>query len=67
VPLFFLSAIRDASQEFGQCGQLWSGFLKSIQLPDDQREKIEEMLREVNTSLIDANARLTEVTSSYLW
>jgi putative ATP-dependent endonuclease of OLD family len=62
VPLFFLSALRDASQEFGQRGQFWSGFLKSIQLPDEQREKIEEMLREVNTSVIDANAGLTEVT-----
>ncbi|MGD9973626.1 MAG: ATP-dependent endonuclease [Desulfatirhabdiaceae bacterium] len=62
VPIFFLSALRDASQEFGQHGQFWSGFLKSIQLPDDQREKIEEMLREVNTSVISANAGLTEVT-----
>ncbi len=62
VPLFFLSALRDASQEFGQRGQFWSGFLKSIQLPDDQREKIEEMLREVNASVIGANAGLTEVT-----
>lgn len=61
VPLFFLSALRDASQEFGQRGQFWSGFLKSIQLPDEQREKIEEMLREVNTSVIGANAGLTEV------
>jgi len=63
VPLFFLSALRDASQEFGQRGQFWSGFLKSIQLPDDQREKTEEMLREVNTSVIGANAGLTEVTN----
>lgn len=62
VPLFFLSALRDASQEFGQRGQFWNGFLKSIQLPDDQREKIEEMLREVNSSVIDANAGLREVT-----
>jgi putative ATP-dependent endonuclease of OLD family len=62
VPLFFLSALRDASQEFGQRGQFWSGFLKSIQLPDDQREKIEEMLREVNTSVIGANSGLIEVT-----
>lgn len=62
VPLFFLSALRDASQEFGQRGQFWSGFLKSIQLPDQQREKIEEMLQEVNSSIISANAGLTEVT-----
>ncbi len=63
VPLFLLSALRDASQEFGQRGQFWSGFLKSIQIPDDQRERIEEMLREVNTSVIGANAGLTEVTN----
>ena len=63
VPLFLLSALRDASQEFGQRGQFWSGFLKSIQLPDDQREKIEEMLREVNESVIGANAGLAEVTN----
>jgi putative ATP-dependent endonuclease of OLD family len=62
VPIFFLSALRDASQEFGQRGQFWSGFLKSIQMPDEQRQKIEEMLREVNTSLIDANTALAEVT-----
>lgn len=61
-PVFFLSALRDASQEFGQRGQFWGGFLKSIQLPDDQRQRIEEMLREVNTSVLDANAGLTEVT-----
>lgn len=63
VPLFFLSAIRNASQEFGQRGQFWSGFLKSIQLPDGQREEIEEMLQRVNASVIGANEGLTEVTN----
>lgn len=62
VPLFFLSALRDASQEFGQRGQFWSGFLKSVQLPDDKRKEIERMLQDVNTSVIGANAGLTEVT-----
>lgn len=62
VPVFFLSALRDASQEFGQRGQFWRGFLKSINLPDDQREKIEEMLREVNESVISSNTGLAEVT-----
>jgi len=62
VPLFFLSALRDASQEFGQRGQFWSGFLKSIQLPEDKREQIERMLRDVNASVIGANAGLSEVT-----
>lgn len=62
VPLFFLSALRDASQEFGQRGQFWSGFLKSIQLPEDQRIELETMLEHVNTSVISANTGLAEVT-----
>lgn len=62
VPLFFLSALRDASQEFGQRGQFWSGFLKSIQLPDGKREELEQMLQEINASVIGANAGLAEVT-----
>ena len=45
-----------------QRGQFWSGFLKSINLPDDQRDQIEESLREVNTSIISANTKLTGVT-----
>lgn len=61
-PLFFLSALRDASQEFGQRGQFWSGFLKSIQLPEDKQEELERMLQEVNTSVIGANTGLAEVT-----
>lgn len=61
VPLFFLSAIRDASQEFGDRGQFWSGFLKSIQLPEEQRTQIEQTLREVNTSVIGADSGLNEV------
>lgn len=62
VPIFFLSALRDASQEFAQRGQFWSGFLKSIQVPDDKRQDIERMLKEVNSCVIDANAGLSEVT-----
>nr|VFK11059.1 MAG: putative ATP-dependent endonuclease of the OLD family [Candidatus Kentron sp. LPFa]VFK27402.1 MAG: putative ATP-dependent endonuclease of the OLD family [Candidatus Kentron sp. LPFa] len=62
VPIFFLSALRDTSREFGQRGQFWSGFLKSIQLPDDEREQLEENLREINETLIGANPGLTEVT-----
>lgn len=61
VPLFFLSALRDASQEFGQRGQFWSGFLKSIQLPDDKRDELEKMLQEVNTAVIGANMGLVQV------
>lgn len=61
VPLFFLSALRDSSQEFGQRGQFWGSFLKSIKLPDDSRQEIEDKLQEINTSVIGANEGLTQV------
>lgn len=60
-PLFFLSAMRDASQEFGQRGQFWNSFLKTIELPPEQLREIEEKLQEVNASVIDANSDLGEV------
>ncbi|MDW7670358.1 MAG: DUF2813 domain-containing protein [Bacillota bacterium] len=63
VPMFFLSALRDATQEFSQRGQFWSGFLKSIQVPEDKRQEIERMLMEVNSYVIDANDGLSEVSS----
>jgi len=61
VPLFFLSALRDASQEFGQKGHFWSGFLKSIKLPDDKRQEIEKTLQGINKELISGNEGLTKV------
>jgi len=61
VPVFFLSALRDASQEFGQRGQFWSGFLKSIQLPEEDRVQLEQTLQQINNTLIAANRGLTQV------
>jgi putative ATP-dependent endonuclease of OLD family len=62
VPLFFLSALRNATQEFGERGQFWGSFLKSIDFPEEQRIQLEETLHQVNTSVISANHGLTEVT-----
>jgi putative ATP-dependent endonuclease of OLD family len=61
VPLFYLSALRDATQEFGQRGQFWNSFLKSIQLPDDERANLEEMLQTVNSTVIESNEGLNQV------
>lgn len=60
-PLFFLSAIRDASQEFGQRGQFWNSFLKTIDLPTEQIKEIEDKLQDINASVIDANEDLGKV------
>ena len=44
IPVFLLSALRNANQEFSQRGQFWRGFLKSVKIPDEQRASIEENL-----------------------
>lgn len=61
VPLFLLSALRDASKEFNDRGQFWKSFLKSIDIPADEQIRLEAMLQEVNSSVIDANEGLTAV------
>lgn len=60
-PLFFLSALRNSYEEFGPKGQFWNSFLKTIQLPEDQRKPLEEQLQKINDALIESNIGLTEV------
>ena len=60
-PLFFLSALRNSYEEFGQRGQFWNSFLKTIQLPEEQRKPLEEQLKMINDSLIESNVGLSEV------
>ena len=61
LPVFFLSSIRDAANEFGRKGQFWSGFLKSIQMSEEDQQHVEAALREVNDRVIRANAGLQTV------
>jgi putative ATP-dependent endonuclease of OLD family len=60
-PLFYLSALRNVSQEFGEHGKFWKDFLKSINLSDNQSKKIEENLENINTSLINSDPGLLDV------
>ncbi|MBQ6924265.1 MAG: DUF2813 domain-containing protein [Kiritimatiellae bacterium] len=61
LPIFFLSAIRDAANEFGRRGQFWSGFMKSIQMTEEDQRLVEEALKDVNERVIGANAGLHTV------
>ena len=61
IPTFLLSALRNASQEFSQRGQFWRGFLKSIEMPEDKRKSIEDMLKSINDEIIQTNSGLVSV------
>lgn len=61
VPIFYLSALRDASRHFASKGQFWRSFLGELGLPDDVRDQLEAELADLNDRLIAAHAPLAEV------
>ena len=63
VPVFYLSALRDASRHFASSGRFWRSFLGELGLPDDVRDQLEAELADLNDRLIDAHAPLAEVRS----
>ena len=60
-PAFYLSALRDASRHFAAKGRFWRTFLAEIGVPDDDRQKLETALADLNDQLIKAHQPLSEV------
>ena len=60
-PVFYLSALRDASKHFISGGRFWRSFLGELGVPEHQREALEVELGALNRRLIDAHAPLAEV------
>lgn len=54
-PVFYLSALRDAAQEFRPRSQFWGPFVRSLKIDPELREKLEESLSEVNQQVLDAH------------
>ena len=64
VPVFYLSALRDASRHFipsGAGGRFWRSFLGELGLPEAERNELESELADWNRRLIEAHAPLAEV------
>ena len=64
VPVFYLSALRDASRHFvpsGASGRFWRSFLGDLGLAEADRNELETELADWNRRLIDAHAPLAEV------
>jgi putative ATP-dependent endonuclease of OLD family len=64
VPLFSLKALRDLSDEYSSRSQFWRRLLKSIEIPDDQRQAIAESLEQLNADLLKADAKMGRVTET---
>ena len=55
VPVFYLSALRDASRHFGARGRFWRTFLSEPGIPEADRKELEKDLANLNSRLIDVH------------
>ena len=63
VPVFYLSALRDASTHFGSRGRFWRTFLSESSIPEEDRKHLEEEFANLNSQLINAHQPLADVRS----
>ena len=60
VPVFFLSALRDASEEFSSRSQFWGRLLKAVEISPDERRALDEEIEELNARLLAVDPRVAE-------
>jgi putative ATP-dependent endonuclease of the OLD family len=64
VPIFYLSPLRDADDEFSARSQFWGRLLKAMQIPDTLKDKLKTDLDQLNKDLLAADPRMTSVTDN---
>ena len=62
-PVFYLSALRDASRHFDASGRYWRTFLSESSVPEDDRRILEKEFSALNRRLLDVHKPLAEVHS----
>lgn len=62
-PVFYLSALRDASRHFEASGRYWRTFLSESSIPQDDRRSLEKEFSALNRRVLDAHKPLAEVYS----
>ena len=64
IRLFYLSAFRDADNEFTPRSQYWGRILRDLKISEEQRKTLSEELEKLNAELLGADPRLEEVMTS---
>jgi len=64
VRLFYLSALRDADDEFSPRSQFWGRILRDLKISEEQRKTLSEELGKLNAELLGADPRLQQVIAS---
>ena len=63
-PPFYLSALRDVSDEFSPRSQFWGRLLRALDIPEAEQVSIQEELEEINERILAADPRLKRVTDT---
>ena len=61
-PFFFLSALRDAKDQFSGKSTFWASFLKNKDIDDPTRQTLEDELFDIITKIVNAHASFKDVT-----
>ena len=61
LPLFWLGALRDASDEFAPGSSRWGRLLRSVHLPEDKETKILETLKSLDEEVISSSDLLNKI------
>ncbi|MDH4187912.1 MAG: AAA family ATPase, partial [Nitrospira sp.] len=64
IRLFYLSAVRDADDEFGPRSQFWGRILRELKISEEQRNTLSAELERLNAELLKADPRLEQVVAS---
>jgi putative ATP-dependent endonuclease of OLD family len=64
VPVFYLSALRDAEDEFSPRSQFWGRLLKAMVIPTELESRVQKVLDLLNKKLLKADPRLGEVAKT---
>lgn len=61
VPVFYLAALRDSTQEFRPRSQFWGPFVRSLKINPDMRQELEDELAKLNRKVLSAHESLDAI------
>ncbi|WP_377807947.1 AAA family ATPase (plasmid) [Azospirillum sp. A29] len=64
LPVFYLDALRDASDEFSPRSQFWGRLLRSVQIPEALERRAKRVFDLLNTRLLAAHPRLSGIATT---
>lgn len=64
LPVFYLGALRDASDEFSTRSQFWGKLLRAIKIPAHLESRVQRILGMVNRRLLKADPKLSEISET---